>query len=557
MSSNSNRIPSSPITIKVTIFILIAAISFICFLPDLNNGFLFAWDDNFYIAENDHIKELSAEMIRWAFTDFYASNWHPLTWISLAMDYAVWGLNPLGYHLTNNLLHAINAGMFFMTCLALLKSYLNALPPESRQLSILTTNRAIYCSMLAAFFFAVHPLRVESVAWVSERKDVLSVFFGLPAILFYLKYAERPGLTDRYSSFPFSRYYWLSIIFFSLSILSKAMLVTLPTVLLLLDWFPLKRLKRSSLIKMVSEKVPFIVISCIGAVITVSAQSSAMIPIDVLSLSSRLQIASKSIMTYLWMTAWPLNLSPFYLHPGNITGLRFEYILPMVMFLSVTACCTMLVKRRPLLITAWMIYLITLLPVIGIISIGATEMADRYTYVPSLPVALVAALAIITAIARLSRSRLAVMSITTVTLLLLVGASYLTVRQISYWKDDVALWSRAIEVKPHFSGRMYFERGKSYSARGDYLKALEDTDEALAIATRKRHREMHTIFVQRAQILLKMEDLNGAIATYTRAIESDTSSARSMYYFERGKLYQEVGRPDLAAEDFKLADGGK
>ncbi len=540
------------------IFIL----SFAIFIPVLSNGFLYFWDDSEYIIHNEHIRELSTETARWAFFEFYASNWHPLTWLSLALDYELWGLNPAGFHLTNIVIHSINAGLFFLLSLALLKSYLNAIHPDGKKSTYFTMHSAIYCSLLAATFFAIHPLRVESVAWVSERKDVLSLFFGLPAVFYYLKHAQHPydgsGFRDSALSFIASRYYWVSVAFFCLSLLSKAMFVTLPLMLLVLDWFPLKRLDRPVIIRRLIEKVPFLLLSGMVVVLTISAQASAIMPIEDASLLSRIQIACKSIVTYLWKTAWPINLSTFYLYPGNITGLRLEYIIPLLSVIAITACCVLLRKRHPALMSAWLIYLAALLPVIGLVPIGTVEMADRYTYLPGLAVSLVMALGITAAIARCSGLRSAVMFITTVTLFMLLADAYLTVRQISFWKDDVAFWSRAIDVKPHFSGRTYYQRGISYAAQGDYHKALEDLGEALAIATRKKNRDaMFTNLAARARILQQLGDLNGAIASYTLAISSDSTLSKSTCYLERGALYREIGRADLANEDFRMVNGGK
>ena len=542
-------------------FIAAVIFSFVIFIPDLHNGFLYTWDDGVYIAYNEHIRTLSGELFRWAFLDFYATYWAPLTWISFALDYSVWGLNPVGYHLTNNVIHSINAGMFFLLSLELIKIQLNSCHHDSEKAIVLNHTSAIYCSLLAAFFFALHPLRVESVAWATARKDVLSLFFGLPAILFYLKHTQcrmaSPNLRIHTLSFFSSRNYWISITFFSLSLLSKSMLVTLPLVLLVMDWFPLRRLNRSTLIPICYEKVPFLLLSGIASVLTIYSQSSALLPYQESNLSSRFLIAGKSIVSYLWMTFWPAHLSPFYLHPGNVSISNFEYQFPLYVSLIITVCCIFLLNRWPALMATWLIYLITLLPILGITYGGNTAMADRFTYVPGLSVSLLSALGVVILFLKYSRTRPIAICISATTLLTLLASCYLTVKQISHWKDDVALWSRAIDVKPHFSGRVYYQRGRSYAARGEYQKALTDINEALSIATRKKHREMGPIFIERARILQQLGDINGAITDYSNAIASSSSSNLSMYYLERGKLYEETGRTDLANEDFKRANGLK
>jgi len=542
-------------------FFAVVIASFLIFIPDLFNGFLYTWDDSVYIVYNSNISDLTGETVRWAFSTYYADYWAPLTWISLALDRAIWGLDPVGYHLTNNLLHAMNAGMFFLTCLTLLKSYLFLEHQAGRKSTILTMDRALYAALLASLIFAVHPLRVESVAWASERKDVLSFFFGLAAAFFYLKHTEKATVRlytgDKSLTFASSGYYWLSISAYGLSLLSKPMFVTLPIVLLILDWFPLRRLQRPGFKRVLQEKAPFMLLSAMAAAITAFVHSSTLVPTELSPVTSRILIAGKAVISYMWMTLWPVNLSPFHVHPGNILGTSLSYVPPLLLVLAITVCCAAMIKRQPVLMASWLIYLITLLPVLGIVQGGLTEIADRFTYVPGLPLSLLLSLGIIALIARLSTSRIAVILISAGTAILLLTACYITVQQISHWKDDVSLWSRAIDVKPHFSGRTYFQRGRSYAAQGDYAKALADMNEAVAIATRKKVREMHPIYTERALILTQLGDLEGAIADYTRAIESDSSPSRLMYYRERGKLYEETGRPDLAAEDFRKAGSEK
>lgn len=542
-------------------FIAVVILSFLIFIPDLRNGFLYTWDDSVYIVYNEHINELTGNTVRWAFSTTYADYWAPLTWISLALDRAIWGLNPFGYHLTNNILHAMNAGIFFLTCLMLLTQHLLLQSREGKRSMILTTDRALYAALLASIIFAVHPLRVESVAWASQRKDVLSFFFGIAAALFYLKHAEEAAARLRSSNkslvFASSWYYWLSVFSYGHSLLSKPMFVTLPVILLILDWFPLKRFKRTALKGPLLEKAPFILFSGIAAVITALVHSSTLVPVQLSPISSRILIAGKAVISYMWLTLWPVNLIPFHVHPGNILGMSLAYIPPLFLVLAITLCCAFLIKRLPVLMASWLIYLVTLLPVLGLVQGGLTEIADRFTYLPSLPLSLLIALCVIALTVRLAASRMAIVIISAVTALLLMIACYLTVIQISHWKDDVTLWSRAIDVKPHFSGRTYFQRGRSYAARGNYHQALEDMNEAMAIATSKNLREMHPIFLERARIRRQLGDLSGAIADYTCALESDSSPSRSMYYYERGNLYQEIGQVDLADEDFKMAEGSK
>jgi len=540
-------------TVKLAAFIIIVLVIFLCFAPDLRNGFVYTWDDAGYIAENAHIKSLSLETLSWAFFGVYANYWAPLTWLSLALDHAFWGLNPLGYHLTNNILHALNAGLFFLLVLQLLQRYVTVHHTEDKRTFLYSFNHAFYCSLLAALFFAIHPLRVESVAWATERKDVLSLFFGIPAVMAYIKYTESDEKHPGALSFVFSRHYWFAVALFCLSLLSKSTLVTLPLVLLVLDWFPLDRVRRTNRKAILLEKVVFMLIAGATAAIIFTAHQAVTMPFTESDILSRVLIAFKSVMHYLWFTIWPINLSPFYLHPGNIDFLSLEYAVPVLFFLIVTVYSAMLVKRKPVLLAVWLIYLITLVPLLGFAQVSNTIMSDRFTYIPSMPISILVALAINHLVTRLSDSRVKVVALLAAVTFLLISNAYLTVRQLSFWKDDVALWSRAIDVNPHFSGRTYFMRATSYMMKGEYEKALIDMDEAIAIAEQKKRSQMHDLYLERARILAHLGTYDRAIEDYTKALQSDFSTNRSLYYRERGQLYKELGKPSLADEDFLSA----
>ncbi len=540
-------------TVKLAAFILIVLVVFACFAPDLRNDFVYTWDDAGYIVDNDHIKRLSLETLSWAFFGVYANYWAPLTWLSLALDHAFWGLNPLGYHLTNNIFHALNAGLFFLLVLQLLQRYAAVTTTEDKRTFPYGFNQAFYCSLLAALFFAIHPLRVESVAWATERKDVLSLFFGIPAVMAYLQYTESDEKHPGALSFAFSRHYWFAAALFCFSLLSKSTLVTLPLVLLVLDWFPLGRVRRTSLIVLLLEKTVFLLVAGAVAAIILSTHQSVSMPLAESDILSRLLIAFKSVMHYLWFMIWPFHLSPFYLHPGSINFFSLEYTVPVLFSLIVTLYSALLVKRKPVLLTVWLIYLITLMPLLGFAQVSNTIMSDRFTYIPSLPISILAALSITRLAAGPSGSRVKVAAILSGTAFLLLASAYLTVRQLSFWKNDVALWSRAIDVNPHFSGRTYFMRATSYVLKGEYEKALADMDEAIAIAERKKRFPMDDLYSERARLLARLGKYNSAIADYTKALQSDSSPKRSVYYRERGQLYKEQGMLSRANDDFRSA----
>jgi len=542
------------------IFASLAAITFLCFAPALRNGFVVTWDDGPYIVDNEHIRTLSAELVRWAFLDFHSSYWAPVTWLSFAVDHALWGLDPAGFHLTNNLLHALNAGLFFLVCRRLLQAARDrARPAEAAEApgpwpAALRFDAA---AILAALLFAIHPLRVESVAWATERKDVLSLAFGLLAVLAYLRHARGASGREPPATAPWaftdSPPYWWAAGLFLLALLSKPTLVALPLALLVLDWCPLGRIGRASLAGVVAEKLPLIVISAGVSAVVMLAHSQAAMPMSESSLASRIFIGIKATVEYLRLTAWPTELSPFYLHPGNVDVASLEYLLPLGALVAVTAACATAARRYPMFLAAWLVYLVMLLPGLASTQVSLTSMADRFTYAPTLSVALCAAASVVALLERVAARRWAVALVAAAVAALLLASAALTVRQISFWKDDVTLWSRAIDLRPRASGRAYFQRATGHMVKGDPQSAAADMNEAIAIALSKHRPNMQDLYLRRAQIRRQAGDLEGAIADYGRAIEADASPMRALYLRERATAYRAQGREDLATRDLDQA----
>jgi hypothetical protein len=544
----------------VSAFIAVVVLTFLCYLPDLKNDLLYFWDDAGYIRLNTYIRSISIETVRWAFTSFWCNFWAPLTWLSLALDYAIWGLNPIGYHLTNNILHALNAGMFFYLSLELFTVRRAANRSQGSECTNHYENVALWCSLLAALFFSIHPLRVESVAWAAERKDVLSLFFGIPAVFAYLKHArfclsQPESIVHRFYFFAFSPYYWLAFVFFCLSLLSKPMLVTLPVVLLILDWYPIERVHKMGMQKIIAEKIIFFIVSVIVALISMAAQKPQMMSLETSDIFSRILNAAKSIVSYLWLTVWPVDINPFYVHPGNIPVLTPEYAFSVIFVITVTVSCIVLAKRHPFFLVVWLLYLATLFPILGFTQVGPQAMAARFTYAPSLPISLFVAVIVSAPIFRHPTSRLSVVMMSSIISLIVLFWCCVTVRHISFWKNDVTLWTRVIDLNPQATGRAYFQRSHAYNMRGEHMLALADLNRALDIAKQKKYRALHEIYQVRAQILDKMENYNGAIADYTRALETATAQEQPMLYMARGEVYQRIGETARAAEDIRRGNG--
>jgi hypothetical protein len=422
----------------------------------LSNEFL-AWDDHPLVTQNPHIQSLDIAMLGWAFTSVDLHNWHPLTWISHAIDIALYGDAARGHHFGNLLLHCMNTLWVFVLACVLLPKFSR----ESKGSTSRSTNGSTRGTVIAAFFaaalFGVHPQHVESVAWIAERKDVLYVFFLLPCLICYLQYATaEPG--------PGRRGWYLSaLIAFGLSILSKPMAVTVPVILLLLDVFPLKRtalvvpagrtapnLRRH--IALVIEKLPFIALSALSVSMTLLAQFQTTASLDTRGIGLRIFNAVDAIAAYVRHWALPFDLSPHYPYRFSLAGSErspFEYSFVICFVLAVTAAGLLLWHRRHhLWLAGWAYYLVTLLPVMGLVSVGDHSYADRYSYVAVLPLHLgfgVLASRMVMCASWPIAARVAV-GIGLVGLLL--GSIQLSRAQTEIWRNDVTLWERSVAIAP-------------------------------------------------------------------------------------------------------------
>jgi tetratricopeptide (TPR) repeat protein len=396
---------------------LLAALTFVAFARALDAGFV-NFDDADYVTANLNVTEgLSPARIVWAFTTLHNANWHPLTWLSLQLDASLWGRDARGFHLTNVLLHCANAALAFLALRALTGCF--------------------WESCAVALLFAVHPLRAESVAWVSERKDVLSVLFGLLALYGYARYVQRPT---------FRRYLGVAVPF-ALSLMSKPTLVTLPFLLLVLDWWPLARWPTRGTWPLVREKLPLFGLTVASAALTFVAQrmGGAVGDLKTFPLAMRLENAAVSYVGYLLQTVWPVNLCPFYTHPGQQDHpgdyLPVWKVAGAVLLLVAMTTAAVLSRRRaPYLLAGWLWYVGTLVPVIGIVQVGNQAMADRYTYFPQIGVLIALCWGAASLLRPWPRAALALPAVAAVALMALNW------RQVSYWHDSVTLWHHALEV---------------------------------------------------------------------------------------------------------------
>jgi len=353
------------------IFVGLVCLTFLIYMPSLQNEFV-NWDDDDYVLDNPNVHEFNLRTLTFAITETHASNWHPLTWLSHAFDYKLYGTRPFGHHLTSVLIHSANVGLVFLLVLKLL-SFINISGREDQNSdpSFYEHRMKYMVAMLSAYFFACHPVHVESVSWVSERKDVLCAFFYLASVITYL-HSRTSRLT-----------YSCSIFFFLLAVLSKPMAVSLPVILLILDFYPLRRFEKGSERRKIwLEKTPYVVIAGISCVITLFAQQESMVYLDMLPVMFRLANACFAISFYLFKMIVPLGLAPFYPLPKDAPMIGLWRWFAMI---SVPVLAILSLKRPPFR-SLWLVYLVLLLPVLGLVQVGMQTAADRYMYLPSIPV---------------------------------------------------------------------------------------------------------------------------------------------------------------------------
>ena len=455
-----------------------ALVTALVFLPVVDNRFV-TWEDALTITANPYITAITPQFFRWAFFQQHGLFWMPLTWISLALDYRFWGMNPFGYHLTNLLIHAANTAMVALLTVQLLR----ICGKEGGAEEPIPEALLPFAALAAGLIFGLHPLRVEAVAWASERKGLLNAFFVLPAVMAYLAYARQPEASSPFLTVRLSqRRYLASLALFIFSLLCKPMTVSLPVVLLILDWYPLGRLTETrGRINALVEKFPFLAGSAAVSVITLMLKPPGDITLAEISLSSRLHVACRALVEYLRLMVWPSDLMALYDHPANsvaVTSATFWW--PIVAVVAVSLACAAAARCRKVWLAVWLGYVTILLPVLGFAQNGGQSMADRFMYLPGIALALpaVAALSLLRdkVAPRLARHG-------GVAILLAVSVAFGLVSRglIGTWHDTESLWTRAIAARPAEAGRARYQRGMEYLERGDFARAREDADAALAI----------------------------------------------------------------------------
>ena len=437
------------------IYLALAVITFAVFSRVLGNGFV-NFDDGTYVTENPMLQNgLTTSTVAWAFSTGYATNWHPLTWISHLLDFQLYGLEPAGHHLTNLLFHILNVLLLFHV--------------------LRRMTGAVWRSAVVAALFAWHPLHVESVAWVAERKDVLSTFFWLLAMLAYTRYASESKVQGPRSKV----YYGLTLLYFALGLMSKPMLVTLPFVLLLLDYWPLNRIagpNKTSLPRLLLEKTPFFLLAMASSVVTFIVQKTggAVASLHAFPLGQRITNALVSYVRYLGKTVWPHDLAIFY--PIHATWPAWQWIGAGLLIAAISLLAIAMLRRRPYFSVGWFWYLGTLVPVIGLVQVGGQSMADRYTYMPLVGIFIIFSWGAADLLGQGQLRRLS----PAWALIMPVLAVCLTVthEQTTCWKDGETLFRHAIAVTTNNSlahvnlGDALDKAGRAEEAKAEFFIAL-------------------------------------------------------------------------------------
>jgi len=501
-----------------SIGLLLALITLVVYLPAGRHDFI-VFDDPDYVTENRIVQQgVTFNGIGWAFTSFHASNWHPVTWISHMLDCGLFGLNPGAQHIVSALIHAVNAVLVFVLLLQL--------------------TGKLWPAAVVAALFAWHPLRVESVAWISERKDVLSMFFGLLGLLAYTQHARR-------SVSKTSRSYWLALLFFALGLMAKPMLVTLPFVMLLLDWWPLGRFnsgnRRSRIPQLVLEKAPFFLLVIISSVLTVLAQrTEAVVALENVPLGLRLKNAIVACGGYLLKTILPTNLAVIYPLPKVIP--LVEVGIASFLALGITLAAWHWRKAKPHLLLGWLWFVGTLVPVIGIVQVGGQAMADRYTYLPHIGLFIAVVFEVAAWTTKTATKAKASVMIAGVVSLACLAA---TTGQLKYWKDSETLFQQTLAVTRD-NPVAHINLGVALEQQGRLAEARKQYEAAAQLDPNRVQAQVNL-----ANVLDASGETEAALEHYRLALQLKPNSP--LVHINYGSALVKLGRFDEAKRHYDEA----
>ncbi len=448
-------------SIIVYCFIGLFAVVFFVFLPSVANDFV-DWDDYAFVLDNPNIKSITPTTLWWMLTTSYAGVWHPLTWFSHALDVSLWGMNPSPQRLESILLHCFNIVLFAWIALGLFALWERNNP----QGHFFTLSARLVAAFGVALLFGVHPLRVESVVWIAERKDVLCAFFFLLSVSFYIRYFQAPAKSSWYAA----------LVCHALALLAKPMAVTLPLVLLLIDYFPGRVLTRSTWTRQVMSKLPFFVLSAAAIAMNMYATSGRTVPLDYVPPIIRIMNASYAVWFYIRQSLWPGDLLPLYQMDRGLDYFSLPYVLSLAAIVAVTGAAIWRTTRRdPIWLAAWLYFLVTLTPALGFFMSYRHSMADRYTYLPTMGLWLLLTAGIAASLTRLSHGKwnraAAPVAIALIAAFAFVYAQH-TRSQIGVWKNSETLWSYILNRAEYVPDIAYFGMAQVLEQRGERAEAL-------------------------------------------------------------------------------------
>jgi hypothetical protein len=457
-------------------------------------------------------------------------NWHPVTWFSYALDYAIYGLNPWGFHLSNVLFHSANSVLLFFLCLRLLNLHVRVQKNSSPEFA----KQAWLSAALAALWFGIHPQHVESVVWIAERKDVLFLFFSLLSVITYLRYIETRSLRE---------YGW-AILCCLLAVMSKPMAVSLPLIFLLLDIYPLQRSflnapsSPESIRKLLLEKLPFALCSLLSMVLTLIAQRQVISTFEYVPFEFRMLNALNSLLLYLSKFLIPFNFSPLYPLDLQLAENPMTFVAVFVGIMLTLWAFYAAYKRHFVWLVLWLFYVITLLPVLGLLQVGIQAAADRYAYLPSL--AFYVLLATLSGIGVSHHNKTYRILSSLGVLLFSISLMLVTLKQSEVWRNDYQLWAHIVKFYPE-NDLAQLNLGKAYYQRGNFVTAREHYQLALAHST-ERSRDLIKYYL--AQAALKQGDLQTVLEIYLNLTQYRVQIGvpHSELFYWIGKIYAQQGK---------------
>ncbi|QWR76465.1 tetratricopeptide repeat protein [Candidatus Magnetomonas plexicatena] len=496
---------------KLSLILLIVVAVLAAYFPLRENGFINC-DDPQYVTENSYVLEgLTWEGFKWAFKTNFFFNYHPLTWLAHMSDVQMFALNPAGHHMTSLIMHVLNT--------LLLLWFLRKMPI------------GLYQSLFVTALFALHPINVETVAWVSEKKNLLYTVFWFPSLVAYINYGKYKKKKD----------YFLCLIFFILSLLSKPMAVTLPFVLLLLDFWPLRRLS----ILTILEKIPFFILSFSESFITFNLHThgAAISSLNAFPLSFRIGYSLVSYVNYIINTIYPVNLVLFYPYPEN--SLIMKFILSSVLLLLVTLFAVRLRKTHPYFLFSWAWYLGLLLPVMRFFFSGRDPMSDRHVYIANIGLFIIVSVGVSDLLKRPALLKVKQL-LPYLSLLILALFSIMTFKQVQRWKDSLTLFSYAVKVSPQ-SFQAYNNYGAELIALGRYKEALEVTQKGLRVNPNSKE-----LYYNMGDALTRLGRIDEAY-DYFKLSSPNLSISKDFYYKREGLKYLKEKKYMQAVHFFSLS----